>query len=148
MNFHQQEIVLLLLEKFPDKDRDYSEFSRNPYLTLGWLEKFPDKDWDWSAISRDSNLTLKWLEKFPDKDWDWEFLSRNPSLTLEWLEKFPDKRWDYSEIYFSVEDVYERKLREYLAAYKIQQWWYMITMSPHYKIGRKFIDRKYSELLD
>ena len=88
------------------------------------------------------------LEKFPDKDWDWYSISRNPSLTLEWLEKFPDKDWDYSKIYFRVEDVYERKLREYLAAYKIQQWWYMITMSPHYKIGRKFIDRKYSELLD
>ena len=33
-----------------------------------------------------------------------------------------------------------------MAAYKIQQWWKNITMSPHSAIGRKFINKKYDEL--
>lgn len=43
----------------------------------------------------------------------------------------------------SYEEFFEEKAREYLAAYKIQQWWFYITMTPEYKIGRKFIDKKY-----
>ena len=39
----------------------------------------------------------------------------------------------------------EKEMRNYLAAYKIQQWWYKITLSPEYKIGREFINRKYDK---
>jgi len=35
-----------------------------------------------------------------------------------------------------------KKCREYMAAYQIQQWWYHITMSPHYSIGRKMIEKR------
>ena len=42
----------------------------------------------------------------------------------------------------------EEAYKKYLAAYKIQQWWKHITMSPHYAIGRKFINKKYDELFD
>jgi hypothetical protein len=44
---------------------------------------------------------------------------------------------------------YEEKViiyRKYLAAYKIQQWWFNITLSPEYVVGRKFINRKYDKL--
>ena len=39
-----------------------------------------------------------------------------------------------------------RKYREHMAAYKIQQWCLSIIVSPHYKIGRTIIDKKYKEL--
>ncbi len=42
----------------------------------------------------------------------------------------------------------EKAFQEYLAAYKIQNWWKHITMSPYYKIGRKFIDKSTNELID
>jgi hypothetical protein len=41
-----------------------------------------------------------------------------------------------------------RKCREYMAAYQIQQWWYHITMSPHYRIGRKMIEKRRLEVLE
>lgn len=41
-----------------------------------------------------------------------------------------------------------RKKREYIAAYKIQQWWYKVTMSPEYVIGRKFIEKRRAELFE
>jgi len=37
---------------------------------------------------------------------------------------------------------------EYMAAYRIQQWWYKITLSPEYVVGRKFINRKYDEMFE
>ena len=42
----------------------------------------------------------------------------------------------------------EEEYRKYLASYRIQQWWKHITMSPHYAIGRKLINKKYDELFD
>ena len=45
-------------------------------------------------------------------------------------------------INFNFELLYEIKATEYMAAYRIQQWWYKITMSPYYKVGRKFIEKK------
>ena len=35
-----------------------------------------------------------------------------------------------------------------MAAYKIQQWWKKILMSPHTKVGKKFINKKYDELFE
>ena len=40
------------------------------------------------------------------------------------------------------------KYRKYLATYKINQWCKSINMSPHTKIGRKLINKKYDELFD
>ena len=42
----------------------------------------------------------------------------------------------------------EEGYKKYMAAYKIQQWWYKITLSPEYKIGRKMINSKYDELFN
>ena len=45
-------------------------------------------------------------------------------------------------------NVFEKYAIEYIAAYRIQQWWYKITLSPEYAIGRKFINRKYDEMFE
>ncbi len=39
-----------------------------------------------------------------------------------------------------------KKKREYLAAYKIQQWWLFITMSPEYAVGRRRIEKEFVEM--
>ena len=65
----------------------------------------------------------------PEKPWDWKYISRNP-FTKE------------KELFVN------RKSREHMAAYKIQEWCLQIIVSPHYKIGRTMIDRKYKELFE
>ena len=35
-----------------------------------------------------------------------------------------------------------------MAAYKIQQWWYEITLSPSYATGSKLIAKRYNEIFD
>ena len=64
-----------------------------------------------------------------DKFWNWENISENT---------FQKEK----ELFI------EKAYKEHLATYKIQNWWLHITMSPYYKIGRKFIDRSTNELMD
>ena len=73
------------------------------------------------------NITMDIIKANPDKPWNWEFISMNP-FTKE------------------KEEFVNRKSREHMAAYKIQEWCLSIIVSPHYKIGRTMIDRKYKEL--
>ena len=68
---------------------------------------------------------MDFIRENPDKDWDWNYISSN---------EFQKEKQLF------IENAYNK----YIAAYKIQQWWKHITMSPHYKIGRKFINRKSS----
>ena len=42
----------------------------------------------------------------------------------------------------------EKAYKEHLASYRIQNWWFKITLSPEYAIGRKFINRKYDKLFE
>ena len=72
---------------------------------------------------------MEMIEKYPDKPWNWGYISMN--------EFQKDKELFIEEAY-----------NKYIAAYKIQQWWKHITMSPYYAIGRKFIDRDGLALLN
>jgi hypothetical protein len=35
---------------------------------------------------------------------------------------------------------------EYMAAYRIQQWWLKITTNPYHKVGRRIIEKRFDEL--
>ena len=87
----------------------------------------PDKPWNWKSISMNPNITMDIIRDNPDKPWCWLHISQNP-FTKE------------------KEEFVNRKYREHMAKYKIQQWCLQIIISPHYKIGRTMIDRKYKEL--
>jgi hypothetical protein len=90
-----------------------------------FIEDNQDKDWD--RISCNSNITMDIIRDNPEKPWDWNWISMNP-FTKE------------------KEQFINRKYREHMASYKIQQWCLSIIVSPHYKIGRTMIDKKYTEL--
>jgi len=117
------------------------------------IRENPDKSWNWFAISRNPNITWDIIRENPDKPWYWDAISRNPNITMDIIRENPDKPWDWKAISlnkFQKEKqlFIEKAYKEHLASYKIQQWWLHITMSPYYKIGRKFIDRSTNELMD
>ena len=88
-----------------------------------------DLPWNWAWISRNTNITIDFIMDNLDKPFNWIKISEN--------EFDKEKELFFKETY-----------RKYLAAYKIQQWWKRITMSPYYAIGRKFINRKYDEVFN
>ena len=146
-------LTVNILSKMKGGCIDWNELSHNNNITVEWLIKFPNggsKNWNWDILSKHKNLTLEWLEILPDKNWNYNILSKHINCNIDWLEKFPDKNWDYSKINLdnALKIVEENCRKEYLAAYRIQQWWYKITLSPYYKIGRKFINKKYDLLFN
>jgi hypothetical protein len=58
-------------------------------------------------------------------------------------DKFP-KCHDltYKTISWMIEWTY----MEYMAAYRIQQWWLKITTNPYHKVGRRIIEKRFDEL--
>ena len=113
--------------------------------------------WCWNILSQNQNITWEFIKENPDYPWVWDDILWNPNITQDIIMDNPQYPWVWEDIPWAQNAFYknthkkdlfiEEKMKEYIAAYKIQQWWFNITMSPHYKIGRKFIDRKYSELL-
>jgi len=115
------------------------------------IRENPDKPWNWRWISENPNITWDIIRQNPDKPWDWYYLSMNPNITMDIIRENPDKPWNWEVISsntFQKENklFLEEAYRDYLKVYKIQQWWYEITMSPHYKIGCKHINKKYNAL--
>ena len=41
---------------------------------MEFIEKYPNKDWDWSDISQNPNITIS-VEQYPDKPWERKYFS-------------------------------------------------------------------------
>ena len=78
-------------------------------------------------------------------------LSNNPNLTLEHISDMPDAPWVSSYLVVKEFDgdrhrFIAREYRKYLAAYRIQQWWHRLRLDPRHPVGRRRLDREYTEL--
>ena len=141
------------IQENQDKSWYWMYISSNPNMTWEIIRENPDKPWNWDYISGNPNITWNTIRENPDKPWSWKWISSNPNITFDIIRENPDKPWvwewiSYNEFQKEKELFIEKEFREYIAAYKIQNWWIHITMSPYYKIGRKFIDRDGQALLN
>lgn len=163
------------IKQYPEQSWDWKTLSWSYNFQIEWVDMFPDKPWDWSAIVKRPNVSIRWVQKYPDKEWQWENMIYLRMFETWWLKWFPSE-WTQERAIELIKQkkeatlksrpftkskslipkrkqtektrFYERKMREYMAAYKIQQWWYEITLSPSYAIGRKFIAKRYNALFD
>ena len=90
--------------------------------------KYYDK-LDWYGISRNPNITMDIIDKYPDKDWNWFSIKRNP-FTYE-KELFVEKR-----------------MKEYLSSYRIQQYYWKGICNPYCRIGYNKVNRDYDKLFN
>ena len=70
---------------------------------------------------------------------------------MEIIQNNPDKEWDWHWISYNLftkekELFIERKYKEYLSAYRIQQWFYMVTTIPKYNACKRKLERQCEEL--
>ena len=122
-----------------------------------WIEyfwkfvlKYSDKlDWEWRF--RNPNISMEIIEKYPDKSWNWYVISENPNITMEFIEKNLNKRWNWNGISrnpFSYEKelFIEKRIKEYVAAYRIQQYYWKSICNPYCQIGLNKVNRDYDKL--
>ena len=68
-------------------------YNQNPLVYL--LEKYPDKNWDRWGISGSPNITMKDIEEHPENPWDWSNISRNPNITMGDIENHLENPWNW-----------------------------------------------------
>ena len=144
-------ITLEMIDKYPDKPWDWQAISRNPNITIEIIEKYPNKPWDWYGISCNPNIRIETILKYPDKPWNWSWISCNKNITMDDIEKYPAKLWDWisiSENPFNYEKelFIEKRMKEYLASYRIQQYYWKGICNPHCQIGYNKVNRDYDKL--
>jgi hypothetical protein len=105
------------------RKRYQDEWSK--YYWNEFVLKNPDKHWDWGWLSRNPNITWEIVEANPDKPWDWNGLSINPNFSWDIVNANPDKPWNWNglssnQFKKSKEIFMEKKMREHIAAFKIQ----------------------------
>ena len=87
----------------------------------------PDKPWNWRGISKNPNITWDIIKNNPDKPWNWNGISRNP--------------FSYEKELFI-----EKRMKEYLMSYRIQQYYWKGICNPHCQIGYNKVNRDYDKL--
>ena len=141
------------IQETPDKPWNWEWISKNPNITMDIIRENPDKPWNWYCISQNPNITWDFIIENLDKSFNWRWISQHPNITWDIIRENPDKPWNWvsissNEFQKEKELFIEKAYREHISSYRIQNWWLHITMSPYYKIGRKFIDRSTNELMD
>ena len=98
-----------------------------------------------------SEYFWEFVLKYTDK-LDWDYISRNPNISMDIIEKYPDKPWVWNWSYISCNTFnYEKKIfiekrmKEYLAAYRIQQYYLTALCDPYCRIGIRKIRRNYEQ---
>ena len=115
------------------------------------IEKHPNKPWNWNGISYNPNITMDIIDKYFDKPWNWYGISGNPNITMEFIEKNLDKPWIWTGISrnpfnYEKELFIEKRMRGYLAAYKIQQYYWKGICNPYCQIGYNKVNRDHDKL--
>jgi hypothetical protein len=141
-----------MIKKYQNKPWNWTWISRNPTITMEFIEKHPDKPWNWTWISKNPNITMEMIENHPEKPWSWYFISQNPNVTMEMIEKYPNKSWEWScislnEFKKDKEKFIEKKLKEHLSAFRIQQHWFNAKMNPEYSLCKKMVGDFYDNVI-
>ena len=125
----------------------------NPNITIDFVLANPNKPWNYYNLSSNPNITMEFIKNNPYKSWDYHYISRNKHIMIEFIKNNINKKWDWFELskntFTKEKEIFnDNQYRRYMAAYKIQQWYKSIILSPHYKIGRKMINLKYTALFE
>ena len=97
----------------------------------------------------------KFIEDNLEQPWDWSCLSQNPNITFDNVLAHPDKPWSWKHFSANTfskakQNFVEKRYKEYLSAYRIQQCWnlaYSIPTNPICQRKQKRDYKKCSERL-
>ena len=144
-------ITMDIIEKYSNKPWNWEYISRNPNITMEFIEKYSDKQWNWNGISGNPNITIDIIEKNPDKPWNWMNISENPNLTMDIIKKNFDNPFVWywisrNPFKYEKELFIEKRMKEYLASYRIQQYYWKALTNPYCRIGLNKVNRDYDKL--
>jgi hypothetical protein len=135
----------VLNEKLPRLNWDYLSQSKH-IQTAEVIEKYKNYI-NFRKLSASEFITMKFVSDHPDYPWSSEGLLFNPDCSLEMYEKYKDMLPQHFQLKIFEKSLttekaafIDPKIREYLAAYRIQQWWIRVRTDPNYALCRKKLE--------
>jgi hypothetical protein len=124
------------------------EFLRELYITIGKRRSLI-----YSPITN-SAFTYDDIVENPDIQWNYKDFGENGSLTFDFILENPTifDGIDYlnnvsvNEFVAEKATFLERRRREYMAAYQIQQWWMRETSDPRNVVCQRRLEREFDEM--
>lgn len=142
----------------PEVKWSYRRFAcTNPNMTISYFKTFIElgyiTNWQNSLATFNSAFDFEDIIKTPELGWDYNDVGINNTLRFQFIldnRKINGKEYlDYvDENEFVVEKAafLERRRREYLAAYRIQQWWWRVTSNPANVVCQHRLEREYADM--
>lgn len=142
----------------PEVEWNYTIFaSTNPNMTVADFKHFIElghiKSWRKSLASFNSAFDVEDIVKTPELEWDYEGVGVNSKLRFQFIldnHTINGKEYlsyvDENEFVVEKAAFLERRRREYLAAYRIQQWWWRVTSHPDNMVCKRRLERDYAEM--
>jgi len=130
----------------------------NPNMTISYFKRFIElghiTNWHDSFATFNSAFNFEDIINTPELGWDYNDVGINKTLRFQFIL---DNRTIHGKEYleyvddneFAVEKAafLERRRREYMAAYRIQQWWWCVTSHPANVVCQRRLERDYAEML-
>lgn len=146
------------LLEHPEINWNYTRFAyTNPNITVVNFKQFIElgyiTNWRKSLASFNSAFDFKDIVDTPELDWDYAGVSTNNKLRFQFMldnptingNEYLDYYVDENEFVAEKAAFLERRRRDYLAAYRIQQWWWRVTSHPANPVCRRRLEREYAE---
>lgn len=133
----------------------------NPNMTVEFLREL----YDTNKLSRkrrsivyspitNSVFTYDDIMENSDIPWNYEDFGENGSLSFDFIRENPTicggieylNNVSVNEFKVEKEAFLEKRRREYMSAYMIQQWWHHVTSDPRNVVCRRRLERDYDEM--
>jgi len=139
------------------EDYQFDLFQRTGDINLSIIEKYPYIVWNCNELALNPSNTMLTVEKYKYMFDGWNLISVAYNLTFDYLIEHKDaidadniimaaqlfqKEYPYEKKCFT-----ERKQREYMAAYRIQQWWIKVTSNPENAVCKRRLEREYDAMI-
>ena len=134
-------------------------FQSNGDVNLSIVEKYPYISWNLNYLATNLTNTVEHFKKYGVDINVGDVLRCAHNMTFEYLiskkEVIKNFRGDFSclkKYLLNQEYVYEKKMfeerkkREHMASYKIQQWWLQVTSHPNNPVCKRRLERDYEEM--
>jgi hypothetical protein len=134
-------------------------FQANGDVNLSIVEKYPYIKWNLNYLATNETNTVEHFKKYSDDIVARHIIRCASNMTFEYLisrkediRKYTNDFTCHPKYLLNAEYVYEKRLfeerrkREHLAAYRIQQWWLQVTSHPDNPVCRRRLEREYEEM--
>ncbi len=121
-------------------------------ININILTSFSELNFNSDVISNSRYIYMEDVEN-NILNWSWESLSNNINLTFDIINKNLDKQWNFISISYNSFQEYKKKFfekfyREYMACYKIQQYYYRALTDINYKLCHIKLNHDYDEFIN